>query len=206
MSEKKTIVDRIAMHGPAVRARLSPFFARAGVAYPPAEAVLVGIKASRMLDVWARERKGAPFRFIRRYPIRGASGALGPKLREGDRQVPEGVYQVIGLNPNSRFHLSLRLNYPNDFDWAMARRDGRMEPGSDIFIHGKHDSVGCLAMGDVAAEDLFVLAAATKPANVRVILTPVDFRVHALPADAAPGPPWADLLYDKVCAELAALG
>ena len=56
------------------------------------------------------------------YPVLGASGVLGPKLKEGDRQVPEGVYRVPELNPNSDFHLSLRLDYPNEFDRAQGAR------------------------------------------------------------------------------------
>jgi len=68
------------------------------------------------------------------YRITAASGTAGPKLREGDRQVPEGIYRIVGLNPNSRYHLSMKLDYPNAFDRHQAARDGRARPGSDIFI------------------------------------------------------------------------
>ena len=69
------------------------------------------------------------------YPILAASGVLGPKLREGDKQVPEGIYGAEALNPNSKFHLSIRLNYPNTFDRRMAQSDGRTQLGGDIMIH-----------------------------------------------------------------------
>ncbi|MFN2508264.1 MAG: hypothetical protein ABR589_05780, partial [Chthoniobacterales bacterium] len=93
----------------------------------------------------------------------------------------EGIYRVEGLNPNSRFHLSLRLDYPNGFDRARALAEGRTKLGGQIMIHGDIVSKGCFAMGDPASEDLFVLAALTGIANVRVILTPVDFRKTAEP-------------------------
>ena len=82
------------------------------------------------------------------------SGRLGPKLKEGDRQVPEGLYRVESLNPNSRYHLSLRVNYPNEQDKSYGRLDGRNNLGTDIMIHGKDCSIGCLAMGDPSCDFL----------------------------------------------------
>jgi len=143
---------------------------------------------------------------LRDYPIRGMSGTLGPKLREGDRQVPEGLYRVESLNPNSRYHLALRVNYPNDHDRRRGREDGRTALGSDIMIHGNTCSIGCLAMGNEAAEDLFVLAAETGVENIAVILSPVDFRARDLPADTPLLPPWAGELYAAIRQELHALG
>src|SRR5262249_22886762 len=137
--------------------------------------VLVGLKEERQLEVYASSSAG-PYQFIRSYPILAASGTLGPKLKEGDRQVPEGIYAIEALNPNSRFHLSLRVGYPNTFDREQARNEGRANLGGDIMIHGKAVSIGCLAVGDVAAEDLFVLAADVGLTNITVILAPVDFR------------------------------
>ena len=70
------------------------------------------------------------------------------KLKEGDGQVPEGIYHIDSLNPNSMFHLSIRLDYPNSFDKQQGKIDGRKELGSDIMIHGNTCSSGCLAIGD----------------------------------------------------------
>jgi murein L,D-transpeptidase YafK len=142
------------------------------------------------------------FKFIRSYPVVKASGELGPKLQEGDGQVPEGLYKIESLNPNSRFHLSLRVDYPNAFDRAMGKKDGRTELGGDIMIHGSNASIGCLAMGDEAAEDLFVLAQRTGLKNIAVILTPVDFRACALPKDFVHDPPWVKGLYEEIRSEL----
>ena len=119
--------------------------------------------------------------------------------------MPEGVYRIKPLNPNSAFHLALRLRYPNDFDRAMATTEGRDQPGTDIMIHGRDRSIGCLAMGDEAAENLFILAAETGIENIMVILAPADFRHRTLPPDMPPVPPWTAELYEQIRLELAKL-
>jgi murein L,D-transpeptidase YafK len=172
--KKYTIAERVEQYGKAARTRLKPHFDKAVAVYPPRELCLLGLKDDDRLELYARE--GGKWKFLRSYPILAASGNLGPKLREGDQQVPEGVYAIESLNPNSRFHLSLRVNYPNDFDRAQAVREKRSNLGGDIMIHGSSVSIGCLAMGDEAAEDLFVLAADTGIKNITVLLAPVDFR------------------------------
>jgi murein L,D-transpeptidase YafK len=165
---------------------------------------LVGWKQEQTLEVYAAGKIG-PYHFIRAYPIFAESGTLGPKLREGDDQAPEGIYSITSLNPNSAYHLSLEVGYPNDFDRAMARREPRTHLGSAIMIHGNACSAGCLAMGDGAAEDLFVLAQDTGIAHVQVILSPVDFRRHALPHDLPPPPAWVGDLYAHIQRALQAL-
>ena len=201
-AQQYTIEDRVAEFGEIVRGRLAPKFDAAGVPYPPRGVALIAIKQTRVLQVYASGPDGTP-RYVSSYPILAASGTLGPKLREGDRQVPEGIYRVRELNPNSLYHLSIWLDYPNEFDLAKAALEGRTEPGSEIMIHGDEKSRGCLAMGDPAAEDLFVLAALTGVGNVKVILAPADFRTTndvQLPEGA---PSWTAELYDHIKAELA---
>jgi hypothetical protein len=204
LKKQQTVDQRIAQYGDAARARLKPHFARAGVPYPPRQATLLGLKEERVLQVYAADAAGTN-RWIRSYKIRAASGQPGPKLREGDRQVPEGIYPVESLNPNSRFHLSLRLGYPNAFDREQAATEGRINLGGDIMIHGSSVSVGCLAMGDEAAEDLFVLAAETGLSNLTVIIAPHDFRVRDTFPQSGRLPPWVDLLYERIKAGLAEL-
>ena len=174
-SGNASIAARLQEYGPSARARLRPFFDAAQVSYPPARVVLLGLKQEKLLEIYAAGTN-QNLRFLCSYPILAASGSAGPKLREGDQQVPEGIYPVESLNPNSKFHLSLRLGYPNQFDRDQARVDGRDNLGGDIMIHGGAVSVGCLAMGDPAAEDLFILAADTGIDAVTVIISPVDFR------------------------------
>ncbi len=187
----------------AVR-KMSPYFSRANVAYPPSEVILLALKEEKKLEVWARV--DGEYRFIRDYNIQAASGAAGPKLRQGDRQVPEGVYHIAGLNPNSHYHLSMKLNYPNEFDLFHAEQEGRYDPGSDIFIHGKAASIGCLAMGDEAIEELFVLAAQVGKENVKVVIAPRDFRKYSPDSVVGGGlPEWTPELYDIISREIRAL-
>ncbi len=200
----KTVAERLQQYGAQARARLEPHFKRAQVAYPPKRVILVGLKSERLLQVYAAGTTNG-CRFVRSYPILAASGVLGPKLREGDRQVPEGIYPIELLNPNSRFHLSLRIGYPNAADRAQAEKEGRKNLGGDIMIHGSSVSIGCLAMGDEAAEDLFVLAADTGLPDMTVILAPVDFRRGASVPKAVRLPDWTAALYAQVKSRLAEL-
>ncbi|MCM5681779.1 L,D-transpeptidase family protein [Schlegelella sp. S2-27] len=197
-----TVEQRVQRHQHDVAMRLKPAFAAVGLAYPPYEVAYLAFKDTRRLEVYARGARGEPWRFVKAYPVLAASGKPGPKLKEGDLQVPEGVYRAEYLNPNSRFHLSIRLNYPNEFDRRMARNDGRTRLGGDIMIHGSSVSIGCLAMGDEAAEDLFILSARVSKERTRIVVSPVDFRI---PGHAAPsgGPEWAHSLYDTLRTELA---
>lgn len=204
LKTEKTIADRLAQYGEAARGRLKPHFQRQQISYPPPKVVMVGFKEERLLEVYAGDSNQG-VRLIRSYPILGSSGGPGPKLREGDRQVPEGIYTVESLNPNSRFHLSLRIGYPNAFDRAQAAEDGRTDLGGDIMIHGSSVSVGCLAMGDQAAEDLFVLAADTGITNIMVILSPCDFQAGKPFPDVTGKPPWTESLYTTIRSNLAAL-
>jgi hypothetical protein len=203
-AKPRSIPERLQQYGTAARSRLLPHFQRAEVPYPPARVTLVGLKAERQLEVYAADSTNA-VRFIRSYPILAASGLPGPKLRQGDQQVPEGIYPIESLNPNSRFHLALRVGYPNASDRAQADKEGRTNLGGDIMIHGSSVSIGCLAMGDQAAEDLFVLAADTGLPHITVILSPVDFRRKASVSKAANLPSWTDSLYAQIKSALAVL-
>lgn len=196
-----TVEERLKQFGSQVAGRLKPSFARAGLAYPPHEIAHIAFKDRRVLELYARGSEDEPWRFVKQYGVLGASGRLGPKLAEGDYQVPEGIYQAEFLNPNSRFHVSIRLNYPNQFDREVARLDSRVNLGGDIMIHGSSASIGCLAMGDEAAEELFTLAALVTKARTRIVVSPTDLR---LPRSTSPALPqsWGPKLYEAVRLEL----
>lgn len=200
----RSVADRMTEFGPDVSRRLAPDFARAGLAFPPFELAYLVFKDRRELQVFARAAPTGPWRFVKRYAVKAASGAPGPKLAEGDRQVPEGLYRAESLNPNSRFHLSIRLNYPNEFDRRMALADGRRRLGGDIMIHGNAVSIGCLAMGDRAAEDLFVLAGRVSKERLQVIISPTDFRQPGAKAPLRQGPAWLPTLHADLRRSLAA--
>lgn len=128
-------------------------------------------KEERMVELWAPGWDGP-----RLYRMTGFSGGPGPKLREGDGQIPEGVYGIEYLNPNSAFHLSLKVSYPNAFDKARAEEDGRKALGNDIMIHGGSATVGCIPIGDEAIEEVFCYAAQVGRGNVQVVISPYDMR------------------------------
>ncbi|MEN6331589.1 MAG: L,D-transpeptidase family protein [Smithella sp.] len=186
--------------GPKAETRIKPFFDRIGMPYPPRNLCLIVVKDVQELEIWA-ENEGT-WKHIHTYDILYASGWSGPKLRQGDRQVPEGIYQIIALNPASRFHLSMKINYPNDYDLRRAREDKRSNLGGDIHIHGKDKSHGCVAIGDTAIEDLFVLVAKTGLSNVKVIITPKDMRKFGPVRNIPSRPSWLPDLYETIRQEL----
>ena len=148
-------------------------FAAAGVGYPTG-VMLRAFKQEEELELWAEPP--APGRWVRvaRYPITAASGDLGPKRRRWDRQVPEGFYRVDGFNGASRYHLSLHVDYPNASDRTLGNR---RHPGNNIFIHGDEVSSGCIAVGDRAIEQLYLVALDSIAAGhqVRVQIFPCRF-------------------------------
>ena len=197
-----TLKSRLAELSPSAIVRLATRFDAAKAAWPPAEIAFVAIKDEKILELHARGAGGA-WKLVHRYPVQAASGGLGPKLRQGDKQVPEGFYTIAFLNPNSAYHVSLAVNYPNAFDRQMAARDGRKDLGGDIMIHGKNLSAGCLAMGDEAVEELFVLAAQTGLPNVRLLIAPTDMRQHGVPSIGEGRPDWLPKLYAELAVAMA---
>ncbi|MEW8036203.1 MAG: L,D-transpeptidase family protein [Candidatus Thiodiazotropha sp.] len=178
--------------GPNLEQRLKARFERVAVDYPPQRIQLIALKENRRLELWAYQND--QWRFIHDYAIFAASGGVGPKLREGDKQVPEGFYRIVELNPNSHFHLSMKLNYPNGFDWLNATREGRRSPGSNIFIHGSAWSAGCLAIGNRYIEELFYLVAKVGLDRSAVLIAPYDLRQKET-APKQDEPPWVAQLY-----------
>jgi murein L,D-transpeptidase YafK len=110
-------------------------------------------KKESEIEVWKRGSDGR-YALLKTYPMCRWSGQLGPKTREGDRQAPEGFYAVTPsqMNPNSSFHLSFDLGYPNAYD----RSHGRT--GSHLMVHGSCSSAGCFAMTDEAISEVYSLA------------------------------------------------
>ena len=148
-----------------------------GAHWPPRGLFLRGFKQEGELELWEGPPGKVGWVRVAIFPVLGRSGDLGPKRREGDRQVPEGAYVIDRMNPRSSYHLSLGLNYPNESDRV---RSDSSQPGSDIFIHGGSATIGCLPIGDEAIELLYLAVAEVFPqpgASVAVHLFP--FRMSA---------------------------
>lgn len=109
-------------------------------------------KKEAELEIWKMKSDGH-YALLKTYPMCRWSGQLGPKKREGDRQVPEGFYAITpaAMNPNSQFYLSFNVGYPNAYDRAHGRT------GSMIMVHGACSSRGCFSMTDEQISEIYAL-------------------------------------------------
>jgi len=110
-------------------------------------------KQESELEIWKQKDDGMFYHF-KSYPICNWSGKLGPKLKQGDKQAPEGFYRVSRgqMNPNSKYHLSFNLGYPNAYDRSFRRT------GANLMVHGDCSSAGCYAMTDALVEEIYAFA------------------------------------------------
>lgn len=126
----------------------------AAIGSTPGAAMMMRIfKKSSVLEVWKQTSSGR-FALLGTYKICAWSGGLGPKIAEGDRQSPEGFYEITPrlLNPHSNYYLAFNTGFPNKFDSAHNRT------GSNLMIHGDCSSRGCYAMTNAEIADLYALA------------------------------------------------
>jgi murein L,D-transpeptidase YafK len=116
--------------------------------------ILVRIfKQESELEVW-KEDKNGQFALLKTFPICRWSGELGPKIKQGDRQAPEGFYTITPglMNPNSNYYLAINTGFPNAYDRANGRT------GAFLMIHGDCSSAGCYAMTDEQIGEIYALA------------------------------------------------
>jgi hypothetical protein len=184
-------------YGLRVEPQLIKFFNKADISYPPNEIALLAFKSERKVELWAKDSNKS-WTHIHSYPLTGFSGRLGPKLRVNDKQIPEGVYKLVNFNPFSSMHLSMMINYPNNFDKEKGYLDGRRDLGNNIFIHGKNLSVGCLAIGDLAIDQLFILSRRVGLKNTKVIIAPNDLRNKKPSTSNFAQPRWLPELYQQI--------
>lgn len=132
---------------------------------------LRAFKEENLLELWVLKRETKKYELFLTWDIAAQSGKPGPKLAEGDLQVPEGFYFVppAGMKPDSVFHLAFNIGYPNAYD----RHHGRT--GTFIMIHGNRISIGCLAMTDEKIEEIYTLCDAAHAGGQKF------FRVHFFP-------------------------
>ena len=126
-------------------------------------------KQEKLLELWLL--KEDKYSLFKTYEVAAASGDLGPKLKEGDGQSPEGFYEVFPrqMNPSSSYHLSFNLGFPNAYDRSRGRT------GSYLMVHGSFVSIGCYAMTDKRIEEIYTLCDAALRNGQRC------FNVHAFP-------------------------
>lgn len=126
-------------------------------------------KASKALEIWIK--KDNHYTLSQTYPICAYSGTLGPKLKEGDKQSPEGFYSVntSQMHPTSRYHLAFNIGFPNAYDRSHNRT------GSYLMVHGNCVSIGCYAMTNKGIEDIYLLA------DAALTNGQTSFQVHIFP-------------------------
>ncbi|MCC6734568.1 MAG: murein L,D-transpeptidase [Bauldia sp.] len=127
-------------------------------------------KEESEFEIWKRRPDGT-YGLLKTYAICAWSGELGPKKAEGDRQAPEGFYSVgpAQLNPNSSYHLSFNIGYPNAFDRSLGRT------GTNLMVHGACSSAGCYSMTDESVEEIYAVVREAFAGGQR------SFQIHAFP-------------------------
>jgi murein L,D-transpeptidase YafK len=111
------------------------------------------------MEVWVRNDNNESFKLFKTYSVCALAGTMGPKRMQGDYQVPEGFYYINEFKPQSNYHMSLGLNYPNVSDKIVTEGSN---PGGDIYIHGSCVTVGCIPIQDPQIEELYILAMSAK--------------------------------------------
>lgn len=137
--------------------KLRKAFSESGLVYPPKEILLVSYKAEGELQVWVKENN--EYRIFKAYAVCKKSGDFGPKRAQGDKQVPEGIYNLSVFNPTSDYHLSLGISYPNASDRVFSTAS---DLGGDIYIHGSCVTVGCLPLTDDLVKEIYILSVLAK--------------------------------------------
>ncbi|MDP1677619.1 MAG: L,D-transpeptidase family protein [Bacteroidota bacterium] len=140
-SQKSTIVDSLLLNHGIHKNEMNIF--------------LRAFKNEKRLELWGKNKIDKKFVLITAYPFCEVSSGLGPKRKEGDGQIPEGLYTINHFNPESSFYLSLGVSYPNKSDRILGVQ-GRL--GGEIYIHGNCVTIGCIPITDDLIKELYVFA------------------------------------------------
>ncbi|HEY5823678.1 MAG TPA: L,D-transpeptidase family protein [Cyclobacteriaceae bacterium] len=135
------------------------YFVKKGLKYEGFQLFIRAFKKEMKLEAWIKEKGKEEFQLLTTYDFCTTSGKLGPKRKEGDYQIPEGIYSINHFNPQSNFHLSLGINYPNASDLILS---DKKSPGGAIYIHGNCVTIGCIPITDDKINELYLLAVEAK--------------------------------------------
>ena len=153
---------------------------------------LRAFKKEGELEVWLKNKSEKKFTLFKPFSICSSSGILGPKKKQGDGQVPESFYKIVAYNPNSSYHLSLKVGYPNKAD----AKNNKEPLGGDIMVHGKCVTIGCIPIEDMPIEQVYILCveAQNKKQEVNIDIFPFKFTDKTKVSEAVN-------LYDKQLVE-----
>lgn len=124
-----------------------------GINLDQLEVLLLGTKFEKKLNLYAKNKDDQEFILLKKYDFCKSSGHLGPKRKEWDGQIPEGIYYINHFNPKSSYHLSLGINYPNKSDKILSAAKSL---GDNIYIHGDCVTIGCIPLSDYWIEELYL--------------------------------------------------
>ena len=155
---------------------------------PESPTLIRAYKKESELEIW-KMRPDGRYVHLKTFPMCRWSGQLGPKTREGDRQVPEGFYSITPgqMNPNSNYYLSFNVGYPNQLDRALGHT------GGTIMVHGACSSAGCFSMTDAQIAEIYAIARTSFGGGQRAIqmqsfpfrMTPENLAKHRLDQNMA---------------------
>jgi len=195
-----TVSQAIKHYGPYARQSLRKKCKDSGISYPPKRLVLIGLKDERKLLVFGGSEQ---MKLIGSFLLVSYSGILGPKLKQGDLQIPEGIYRLTGFQSHNM--LALCVNYPNELDKKNATADHRNNLGGDILIHGGSLSTGCLVVSDDDMEQVFVAVYDVGCNNTKLIIAPCDLTaLNPAINFKKQQPRWLPELYKELKAEMLA--
>ena len=157
---------------------IKSYFARKEISYKNFQLFIRAFKKEQLLEVWVKEATSDHYILLRTYNFCATSGDLGPKRKEGDLQIPEGVYTINHFNPQSNFYLSLGIDYPNASDKLLS---DPVHPGGEIYLHGNCVTIGCIPLTDDKIKEIYVLAVEARSNGQEKI------PVHIFPARLSPG-------------------
>lgn len=137
------------------------------------ELFIRAFKFEEDVEVWVKDKDSSSYIFLTKYKFCSNVGYLGPKRKQGDLQIPEGAYYLSKFNPESNYHLSLKVSYPNKAD---SIKGYKPDLGGMIFIHGGCNTIGCIPITDNYIRELYVLSLQAR------FLGQEHIPIHILPA------------------------
>ena len=154
---------------------INKYLVDAGLDLSTLHIVIKAVKYDKKLYVYGKDKTHQHYKLLVSYDFCTSSGKLGPKRQSGDGQIPEGFYYIDRFNPQSTFHLSLGINYPNTSDKKLTKHSN---PGGDIFIHGDCVTIGCIPITDDKIKELYILAVEARnngQLKIPVYIFPIEF-------------------------------
>ncbi len=133
---------------------IETMFRERGINFRSTRVYWRAFKWNKALELWALNDDSGKFILVKTYSICEIVGDLGPKRMEGDFQIPEGFYSLTNFNPISRYHLSIKINYPNQSDQLLGNTQAL---GGDIYIHGNCETIGCIPMSDDIIKEIYII-------------------------------------------------